>query len=63
MQCKICGISDIDYKGRWYDNGIYGRALCSKQCYSDWYDVWNKTITKDNNRNIAYQGWKKRNKK
>jgi hypothetical protein len=48
MNCKICGVSDKDFKGRFYDSGIYGRPLCSKECYSKWFDIWNKAVVLDN---------------
>lgn len=53
MICKICGISDKDYKGRFYDSGIYGRPLCSAKCYSDWFDKWLSQVVLDNEQKSA----------
>lgn len=56
-----CIVCNLPYNDTFYDKGNMGNAklnggnryLCSKACYSAWFDIWQKQGVLDNKQKIA----------
>jgi len=51
----MCPNTTETYPGRWYDSGVYGRPLCSAECYSKWYDEWRSALEMDAGQKAAHR--------